>query len=226
MNHIFYRKTTIFGMLSVICGLSMLSLFLLNREHKLTNLTIAKERVIQYYDSGAFEREVRVVVDKAINHLKNHACEGKRPTVVFDVDDTLLWYYYKMKDISFGYVPDIFNQWLVSSIIPTVPHVKDLYDFCVERGYEIVFLTGHHGKEGPATIKHLKNLGFTKIDQFIMRGEHELTLSALEFKSNRRKLLEEQGCTIIAAVGDQESDLIGGYNCYKVKIPNYTYILY
>lgn len=189
------------------------------------NLTVAKERVVEYYEKGNFEKDVKKAVDDAIRYFKPRICCGPSSAVVFDIDDTLLWSYEEMKSIQFGYVPKLFHDWVLKADAPVVPHVKRLYDFFVDRGCTIILLTGRQFDGREATLKNLHREGFHKIDLLITRNEDELKMSALEYKSKHRQILERQGYRIIATIGDQYSDLKGGYAYYQVKIPNYTYII-
>lgn len=213
----FFKNIVFYASLLIICA---------GCDRKPTNLTTSKESVVKYYDSGAFQEEVKAVVLRAINYFNSRVCCNSESAVIFDIDDTLLWSYYEMKAIQFGFVPKIYHEWVLASDLPPVPHVKLLYDFFVERGCKIIMITSRQADGREATIKNLKDCGFTTIDSLILREPSEMSLTAQEFKSKRREILENQGYKIIAAVGDQYSDLEGGYTCYKVKIPNYTYILY
>lgn len=49
--------------------------------------------------------------------------------------------------------------------------------------------------------------------------------SAVDFKAPERRKITEQGYTIILSVGDQESDLKGGYAERTFKLPNPVYYL-
>jgi predicted secreted acid phosphatase len=215
MNN-YYAKSVIF--LSIVT-------FFSGCDRRPQNLTTAKDLVIEYYEQGDFEKDVKNAVDAAIRFFRPRICCGPESAVVFDIDDTLLWSYYEMKHIQFGYVPKLFHEWVIKANTPVVPHVKRLYDFFVARGCTIIMLTGRRFDEREATVENLRKEGFTKIDLLITRSDSELTMSALEFKSRHRQILENKGYRIIATIGDQESDLKGGYAHYKVKIPNYTYIV-
>jgi len=49
--------------------------------------------------------------------------------------------------------------------------------------------------------------------------------SAVEFKAPERRKLTEQGFNIVISIGDQESDLAGGYAERTFKLPNPVYFL-
>lgn len=221
----FFSKNSAFLRTNIFLYLP-LCLILVGCDRKPANLTTAKEEVARYYDNGAFQEEVKAVVKRAIAYFDSRVCCNSESAVIFDIDDTLLWSYYEMKMIQFGFVPKIYHEWVLSSDLPPVPHVKLLYDFFVERGCKIIMITSRQADAREATVKNLSDLGFNTIDLLVLRQPDEMALTAQEFKSKRRAILENQGYKIIAAVGDQYSDLEGGYTCYKVKIPNYTYILY
>jgi acid phosphatase len=49
--------------------------------------------------------------------------------------------------------------------------------------------------------------------------------SAVEFKAPERRRIAEQGYTILLSMGDQQSDLAGGYAERTFKLPNPVYYL-
>jgi hypothetical protein len=86
-------------------------------------------------------------------------------------------------------------------------------------------MTGRKVKEYASTEHNLIDQGFTGFDQLIMRTPAEEKLTAQAYKSQRRKQLTESGVIIAGTVGDQCSDLLGGYAGHTVKLPNYLYRL-
>ncbi len=49
--------------------------------------------------------------------------------------------------------------------------------------------------------------------------------SAADFKAPERRKLTEEGYTILLSIGDQQSDLSGGYAERTFKLPNPVYFL-
>lgn len=188
------------------------------------NLTIAKERVEKYYECGQYDKDLYGITNNAIKYFKR-VSRQKNATVIFDIDDTVLSDYADSKSISFGYVPKLSHEWILQADAPAIQQTKNLYDYLVKRGFIIIFLTGRKYDEYDATIKNLKNQGFTNFDKLIVRQKNELNLTAQEFKSFHRKKLTEEGYKIVGCVGDQTSDLKGGYTGYKVKLPNVRYLI-
>jgi predicted secreted acid phosphatase len=50
----------------------------------------AKLAAINYYKSGAYERDVAAVATQGGNWVKVRGAHVKKPAIVFDIDDTVL----------------------------------------------------------------------------------------------------------------------------------------
>lgn len=188
------------------------------------NISLAHKEVITYYDSGCFAREVGRVVDHAINQLSLRARSSKQ-AVIFDVDFTILDYYEQMKAIQFGYVKELFHQWILESNAPLMPHVKRLYDHCRALGYTIIFITERQPDEYEATRINLERVGCNDYARLIIRSEELCRIPYITYKGCMRKGLEEEGYEVVASVSDQEQDFMGENVGLPVKIPNYLYAL-
>ena len=188
------------------------------------NLSIAKEEVIKYHESGRYDKDAARAVEEAISEFKDIPA-GKKDIVVFDIDETALSNYNYSKEHDFGYVAELWNDWINEAKAPQVIQVKKLYDYLVSRGFGIVFLTGRKDDEYKATFKNLINAGYTKFDTLIVRRPSEYNMTALKYKSMNRTALVKRGYNIVGDVGDQYSDLEGPFHGVQVKIPNYQYII-
>ncbi len=188
----------------------------------LKNLSESKKEVQQYYDSGEHGLELANIIDDAINKFDGIKLSGK-PAAVFDVDETTLSNYKYIKSISFGYYKEGWYKWVLKEDADAILQTKKLYDHLVERGVTIFFLTGRNYKEYEATLKNLKAEGYTEFDTLICKQEDELKLDASMYKPEKRKEIEAKGYNIVINVGDQLSDLEGGYSKLKIKLPNYLY---
>ena len=118
---------------------------------------------------------------------------------------------------------DLNKKWNEEIEAPAIPQVKALYEYLLNRGANIIFLTGRNYTEYDVTYKNLIQTGYTKFDTLITQREDELNLKSLEFKSKKRTELTEQGYQIVGTVGDQWTDLNGPYSGIQIKIPNYLY---
>ena len=188
------------------------------------NLTIAKERVEWYYECGQYDRDLDKIVNDALSHFKRISTANKA-TVIFDIDDTVLSDYADAKSISFGYIPKLSHEWVLRADAPAIPQTKRLYDYLIDRGFTIVFLTGRKHNEHDASAKNLKTQGFTQFDRLIVRQEDEESLTAKQYKTKHRKKLSAEGYRIVGSIGDQWSDLEGELTGYVVKLPNVRYLI-
>ncbi len=188
------------------------------------NLSLAKDEVINYHESGKYDEETSEVVKKAINEFKNIEVK-KNSAVIFDIDETALSSYEYRKKYDFGYVPEIWDKWVSEAKAPAIKAVKHLYDFLIAKGFKIVFLTGRKNYMYNSTYKNLISAGYNKFDTLIVRDPDEYQITAVKYKSHKRSEIVEDGYNIVGDVGDQLSDLTGPYHGFQVKIPNYQYII-
>ena len=186
------------------------------------HLSKAKQEVISYYESGGYDKEVEEIVNSAVRQFENIEVSDSA-VVIFDVDDTSLSYYELDKSISFGYVPEIWDRWVENETVPAVPQVKRLYDFLIDKGFNVIFISGRKDYHYDGTIRNLFSAGYAEFDTLIVRSKMEYELDAVDYKSNEREKLTSRGYKIVGTVGDQWSDLEGPYHGIQVKIPNYVY---
>lgn len=190
------------------------------------NLTIAKEAVVEYVDSGAYDQGILTVATEAREWLETRAARRRpeeRLAVVFDIDETVLSNYAHMKSQDFGYVPDAWNAWVASASAPAIAPVKTLYDAARQLGLEVIFITGRRDpRDRPGTEENLRREGMGDYARLIMSSAGSSRTAEAE-KSAARAALEQEGWTLIASIGDQQSDLAGGHVERIFKLPNPVY---
>ena len=194
------------------------------KNEKPVNLTVAREEVKQYYESGKFDEELNAVIEEAKEKFDKIQFDDNS-VVIFDVDETALDNYKLAKMMGFGYVYEMNKKWNAEMKAAAIPQVKELYDFLLSKGAKIIFLTGRNLPEYEATYQNLMNEGYTVFDTLITQIGDEKKMKAHDFKSSKRVWLTQQGYEIIGTVGDQWSDLEGEYHGVQVKIPNYLYLI-
>ncbi|MCH7724725.1 MAG: HAD family acid phosphatase [Bacteroidetes bacterium] len=198
------------------------ALQLIGCSDKPVNLSVARELVKEYYESGKFDKELNEVISRAKDEFS--AVEfTEKSVVIFDVDETALNNYGLAELMGFGYVYEMNKKWNRELKAPAIPQVKELYEYLIAKGSKVIFLTGRNIPEYEVTYKNLKREGYAVFDTLITRRENEYKLTATEFKSSKRVELIEMGYEIIGTVGDQWSDLEGAHYGIQVKIPNYLY---
>jgi putative acid phosphatase of HAD superfamily subfamily IIIB len=86
------------------------------------------------------------------------------------------------------------------------------------------FITGRPPELREATERNLRDRGYAW-DGVILLPSGAHFASAVDFKAAERRKLAEQGFSIILSMGDQQSDLDGGYAERTFKLPNPVYFL-
>jgi predicted secreted acid phosphatase len=93
-----------------------------------------------------------------------------------------------------------------------------------ELGVAVFFISGRPPNLLQATERNLREQGY-EWTGVILLPEGAQFASAVDFKAPERRKIAEQGYTIVLALGDQESDLLGGYTERTFKLPNPVYHL-
>jgi len=92
------------------------------------------------------------------------------------------------------------------------------------QGVAVFFLTGRPERVRAATEANLKAAGY-EWTGVLLKPDALTTPSAVDFKAAERRKLVEQGYVIIVNVGDQMSDLDGGFSERTYKLPNPFYFV-
>jgi predicted secreted acid phosphatase len=191
------------------------------------NLTHVKWRMIDWHDSGDYLRDFQSAAaraDRILDHFLRREI-SQNYAVVFDIDETLLsnWDYLRGND--FGITLPTFNAWAETSRDPALDPMARV--FAKARAYHlpIMLISGRRESLRDATVKNLTDAGYWGWTQLYLRPETDHATSVIPFKSGVRKMLAGQHYDIILNVGDQKSDLAGGYARHAVKLPNPFYYL-
>lgn len=190
--------------------------------NQVVNLGTAKDVVKDYYESGKFDIQMNEVIKEAKEKFDKVEIKNNS-VVIFDVDETALNNYGLAKLMGFGYVYDLNKKWNEELKAPAIEQTKDLFNYLLNKGFKIIFLTGRNSNEYEVTYKNLIQAGYTKFDTLITQGVEDQKLKAQEFKSKIRTELTNQGYEVVGTVGDQWTDLNGPYSGIQIKIPNYLY---
>lgn len=199
-----------------------------------TNVGDVKLDAIDYYESGAYFVDLELVADEAIAHLEDAVPGAEKPAVVFDIDDTLLSNWQVIRADDFGRVipgpctdlpsgPCGWREWDLLGIAPALPQSLGIYQKAQELGAAIFLITGRDEGQRDATQRNLENAGYTGYTALIMPAQGAHYDSAADFKGPQREQIEAQGYTIVANIGDQPSDLEGGFAQATFKLPNPFY---
>jgi acid phosphatase len=99
----------------------------------------------------------------------------------------------------------------------------DVYNAAKDRGAAIFFITGRNETQREATEQNLAAVGYTGYTRLIMEPAGAHYVSAADFKAPQRQAIEQEGYTIVANMGDQPSDLEGGFAERTFLLPNPFY---
>ena len=194
------------------------------------NLTCAKSTIKTYYQSGEFEKDVNVVVQDAEKYLaerveaNQHAVPPRKLAIVLDIDDTSLSNFTRDAADDFSGLPKLINARYRAADAIAIQPVLRLYREAIKQGVSVIFITFRPEAFRSYTIQNLHTAGYADWTQLYMPSHAETKQPAEAFKSQiRKELVEKQGYDIILNLGDQDSDLAGGYTDHTDQIPNPLY---
>jgi len=195
------------------------------KEINIPNLSKIKKMIIKYKESGDWAKEMEQQAQKGIAIIEEHHNKNVKQAIVFDIDETSLDNFAFYKKYDFGYNSDAWHKWMHENTAPAIKANLKLYKKAVEKGIVVFFITGRGEIKREATEKNLKAAGYLIYKKLILRDKNELGVPAAAYKSARRKEIERLGYEILLNVGDQYSDLEGGYSKFIIKYPNPIYFL-
>ncbi|CDZ76986.1 plant acid phosphatase [Legionella massiliensis] len=197
-----------------------------------SNLGLLKNDIKTYHDSGLYEKELTKAILNAQNYILkqaklNERCykDCKKLAIVLDIDETSLSNYDKMVKRDFVANKEQLHKEMLAANSPVISPMLKLYTDAREQGIQVFFVTGRPQSELKATETNLLRAGYKGWAGLYLRPNNYKQPSIVPFKSQARKLISEQGYTILASIGDQYSDIKGGYCQKGFKLPNPYYYL-
>jgi predicted secreted acid phosphatase len=197
-------------------------------------------------DSSPYISEMRRIETHSLKWLQDQkrraARQGRKPAIVLDADDTtLMTYDMEVAAMHFNFDPALQDVWVQDQRFPATPGMVDYVRKAQSMGFSIFGLTGRNDDQKAATIGNLEKVGFTAFDsgnfytKWTGRGASQqpsyitcatAKCTTVEYKAGTRRHIEKDlGYDIVLNVGDQWSDLQGGYADHTLKLPNPTYYL-
>lgn len=195
------------------------------------NLGILKKEVEAYHDSGLYEKEIACVINQARNYIlqqvtinERHGSK-KKLAIVLDIDETSLSNYKNLVKYQFSANKKQTFHDMLAADAPAIAPTLALYNAVHQRGVKVFFVTGRPVSILNATKTNLNHAGYHHWDGLYLRPDNYQQPSIIPFKAKTRELITRQGYTIVATIGDQLSDLKGGYAEKGFKLPNPYYYL-
>jgi len=220
---------------------------------EVTNLGLQKIALKQYKRSGQYDRDIKTVVDQAKSYLALEAGRKGRLAIVLDIDETALSNWPRIEADDFGFfsagdcklksdgtvqAPCGWDKWIgLKQDRPIVP-TRELYDQARKQGLKVFFITNRNESQRAVTAKNLNTVGYEGFsdEDLIMTpdklggGRNPRLIACFKsqaptacFKTEMRGEIVDRGYTIILNMGDQDSDLSGGYAERTFKLPNPFY---
>jgi predicted secreted acid phosphatase len=160
-------------------------------------------------DHETWLRDVRSVIDQAHTYVQGRTAAqkpGEKLAIVLDIDNTSLETY--------------FDWWFPPAVAPT----RDLAQYADARGVDIFFVTARPDFIYPATYYNLDHEGYP-VAGLYGRSIPDLFDEVSAYKTAQRAAIEKRGYTIIANIGNNTTDLVGGHAERTFKLPDYDGLL-
>ncbi|MEI7030820.1 HAD family acid phosphatase [Streptomyces pratensis] len=167
----------------------------------------ASAALAQSVDYGVWRQEVAAVVAEARPWVeaRSESTGGEKQAIVLDIDNTSLETYFH----PFWKLPT-----------PAVADVRDLARYADSRGVAVFFVTARPGIIHSLTDWNLKQAGYP-VDGLYVRDLPDLFEEVSAYKTERRAAIEAKGYTIIANIGNNTTDVVGGHAERTFKLPDY-----
>jgi predicted secreted acid phosphatase len=186
---------------------------------------------------SSYAVEMAGIEAKVGHFLKSHRphSNSSPEAIVLDVDDTTLNTYSYEIYSNFVFNPTSNAAFVNSGIFPAVFGMPALAAQAKAEGYTIFFLTGRPESQRTATAGNLVNVGYPSVPagQLFLKDQTNQpwlascspSCTTIQYKSLTRQHIESLGYDIVANLGDQFSDLSGGFADQTYKLPNPMYFL-
>ncbi len=204
------------------------------------NLGEYKIHLTRYEESGQYQHDIAAAVGPAAAFLRQQARRKGKLAIVLDIDETSLSNWPVIKADDFGFIPqgpcdlsanglpvgacgwiDWINQSRDQPILPTLKLYREARNYRMA----VFFVTGRPEMLRKATQRNLRAAGYDYWDGLMMKSRGYRTESVIAFKTSARREIAARGYTIVLNMGDQKSDLAGGYAERIFKVPNPFYYI-
>ena len=191
------------------------------------NLHTLKQEIVQYHDSGMWEKTRECLAHEAQQLLQHYIPVGaKKLAVIFDVDDTSLSSWdFNLKE-NFGYNFERYTAYELAGNMPVIKSTLKLYQFAKNHGFAVFFISARRESQRAITELNLLKAGFNKHDGLFLKPLDSKKGHAAEAKCAAREKIHDKGYTIVLSIGDQKTDFIGCPSALNnIKLPNPMYIV-
>lgn len=201
------------------------------------NIGQLKFQLRDYRYCGGYDLDFAGKIAEVKLYVRQRALQVDKPALVLDIDETSLSNWLEIEQNDFAYIPGGLcsfqpgtacgdQEWELSARAEALKPTLDLFKTAKSWGVAVFFVTGRQDRVDlrGATETNLKRAGYDGWHELIMRPIASAG-SVSDYKSSARRAIEEQGYKIIANVGDQQSDLDGGFAEKTFRLPNPFYFI-
>ena len=147
------------------------------------------------------------------NYLINFPNTGKKYTVIFDIDDTLVYTDHNNlstdKRFPYNFIPGYM-------IFPPISQMVKIIKLCEKLKFKIIIITARPYASEKSSKKNLEILNINYDEMY-----HNKNYPDINFKINLKRELSTTN-NIILSVGDQWPDIQGLTDCLCIKLPSYN----
>jgi predicted secreted acid phosphatase len=194
------------------------------------------KKQLRAYQAGNYNDDIKLVFEDALAYVASQLDKTRRPAIVLDIDETSLSNWPDIDADDFGFIksggcslkstfPCGFDAWIEKGRAPRIGPTLVFFNAVRARHVAVFFVTGRIDSQRAATIRNLRRAGFKGWTGLRTRPDDDNEKSIVPFKSGERARIEKDGYTIVASIGDQQSDLDGGHAECTFKVPNPYYLI-
>jgi len=171
--------------------------------------------LINYYkgwpNSGQYYNKIQEIYNNLHLYLINLPNLGTQYTVIFDIDDTLVFTdpvnLYPNKQFPLNWYPGYM-------IFPPIDKMVEICKLCYNLGFKVIIITARPYASESSSLKNLELIG-VKFHEIY----HNHQYPDINFKIDLKKKLTQTN-NIILSVGDQWPDIQGLDGCLCIKLPS------
>ncbi|MFB7513776.1 HAD family acid phosphatase [Streptomyces sp. NPDC056144] len=158
-------------------------------------------------DYTTWRRDVAAVVAEARPYIERRAedADVEKQAIVLDIDNSSL-------------ETDFHPFWELPT--PAIAEVRTLVRDAHAKGVAVFFVTARPGIIHSLTDWNLKKVGYP-VDGLYVRALPDLFAEVSAYKTAKRAEIEAKGYTIIANIGNNTTDIVGGHAERAFKLPDY-----